>query len=229
MELKNFTYLILMIVSISVPLAQSFQTKKQYKNKIKYIIPAILITSAFFLIWDINFTEAKIWSFNSEYTIGTNIKGLPIEEWLFFLVVPYCCVFIYEIVKVDLEKYEFANFFTVLSLFLIVAFGLISYFYRHQLYTFLAFLLPSVYLAYIVFRNQFKQHITKFYFCYFFSLIPLLIVYGILASLPLVEYNPAHILNIRIINIPIEDFTYFFLMLLMVITIYERLKESKYY
>lgn len=229
MELKNFTYLILMIVSISVPLAQSFQTKKQYKNKIKYIIPAILITSAFFLIWDINFTEAKIWSFNSEYTIGTNIKGLPIEEWLFFLVVPYCCVFIYEIVKVDLEKYEFANFFTVLSLFLIVAFGLISYFYRHQLYTFLAFLLPSVYLAYIVFRNQFKQHITKFYFCYFFSLIPLLIVYGILASLPLVEYNPAHILNIRIINIPVEDFTYFFLMLLMVITIYERLKESKYY
>lgn len=229
MELKNFTYLILMIVSISVPLAQSFQTKKQYKNKIKYIIPAILITSAFFLIWDINFTEAKIWSFNSEYTIGTNIKGLPIEEWLFFMVVPYCCVFIYEIVKVDLEKYEFANFFTVLSLFLIVVFGLISYFYRHQLYTFLAFLLPSVYLAYIVLRNQFKQHITKFYFCYFFSLIPLLIVYGILASLPLVEYNPAHILNIRIINIPVEDFTYFFLMLLMVITIYERLKESKYY
>jgi len=229
MELKNFTYLILMIVSISVPLAQSFQTKKQYKSKIKYIIPAILITSAFFLIWDINFTEAKIWSFNSEYTIGTNIKGLPIEEWLFFLVVPYCCVFIYEIVKVDLEKYEFANFFTVLSLFLIVGFGLISYFYRHQLYTFLAFLLPSVYLAYIVLRNQFKQHITKFYFCYFFSLIPLLIVYGILASLPLVEYNPAHILNIRIINIPVEDFTYFFLMLLMVITIYERLKESKYY
>lgn len=229
MELKNFTYLILMIVSISVPLAQSFQTKKQYKNKIKYIIPAILITSAFFLIWDINFTEAKIWSFNSEYTIGTNIKGLPIEEWLFFLVVPYCCVFIYEIVKVDLEKYEFANFFTVLSLFLIIVFGLISYFYRHQLYTFLAFLLPSVYLAYIVLRNQFKQHITKFYFCYFFSLIPLLIVYGILASLPLVEYNPAHILNIRIINIPVEDFTYFFLMLLMVITIYERLKEIKYY
>jgi lycopene cyclase domain-containing protein len=229
MELKNFTYLILMIVSISVPLAQSFQPKKEYKKKIKYIIPAILITSAFFLIWDINFTEAKIWSFNSEYTIGKNIKSLPIEEWLFFLVVPYCCVFIYEIVKVDLEKYEFANFFTVLSLFLIVGFGLISYFYMHQLYTFLAFLLPSVYLAYTVFRNQFKQHITKFYFAYFFSLIPLLIVYGILASLPLVEYNPAHILNVRIINIPIEDFTYFFLMLLMAITIYERLKESKYY
>lgn len=229
MEFKNFTYLILMIASISVPLAQSFQKKKQYNKKIKYIIPAILVTAAFFLIWDIYFTEAKIWSFNSEYTIGKNIKGLPIEEWLFFLVVPYCCIFIYEIVKVDLEKFEFPNFFTAVSLILIFGFGLISYFYRQHLYTFLAFLLPSVYLGYTVFRNQFKHHITKFYISYFISLIPLLIVYGILASLPLVEYNTAHILNIRLLNIPVEDFTYFFLMLLMAITIYERLKEGKYY
>jgi hypothetical protein len=34
-------------------------------------------------------------------------------------------------------------------------------------------------------------------------------------------------LNIRIINIPVEDFSYFFLMFLMVVTIYESLKESK--
>lgn len=229
MEFKNFTYLILMIASISVPLVQSFDKRKRYAEKIKYILPAILITAAFFLIWDINFTETKIWTFNTEYTLGITIKGLPIEEWLFFLVVPYCCVFIYEIVKVDLEKYEYANLFLALSLVLIVGFGLISYLFRYQLYTFLAFLLPSVYLAYTVFRNRFKQHITKFYFSYFISLIPFLIVYGLLASLPLVEYNPNHILNIRVLNIPVEDFSYFFLMLLMVITIYEFLKERKFY
>ena len=203
MEFKNFTYLILLIVSLSVPLVQSFYKTKQYSKKIKYIIPAILITAAFFILWDINFTQAKIWSFNTEYTIGKNLRGLPIEEWLFFLVVPYCCIFVYEIVKVDLEKYEYPNFFLIISLILVVGFALISYFFRHQSYTFLAFLFPSIYLGYTVFRNQFKHHITKFYFCYFFSLIPLLIVYGTLASLPLVEYNPSHILNIRIINIPI--------------------------
>ena len=229
MEFKNFTYLILLIASISVPLIQSFDKRKQYAKKIKYILPAILITAIFFLIWDINFTGARIWSFHTEYTLGKNIKGLPIEEWLFFLVVPYCCIFIYEIVKVDLEKYEYPNFFLVLSLVLIIGFGLISYFFRHQSYTFFAFMLPSIYLAYTVFRNRFRQYLTKFYFSYFISLIPLLIVYGILASLPLVEYNPAHILNIRVLNIPVEDFTYFFLMLLMSITIYEFLKERRYY
>lgn len=229
MELKNFTYLALLIASISVPLYQSFDKREQFAQKILYMIPAILITAAFFLIWDINFTKAGIWSFNSQYTLGKTIQGLPIEEWLFFLVVPYCCIFIYEIVKVDLEKYEYANFFLALSLVLIVGFGLMGYFFRHQLYTFLSFLLPAVYLAYTVFRNQFKHHITKFYFCYFISLVPFLIVYGILASLPLVEYHADHILNIRVVNIPIEDFTYFFLMLLMMITIYEFLKERKFY
>jgi lycopene cyclase domain-containing protein len=130
---------------------------------------------------------------------------------------------------VDLEKFEYPKFFMALSLVLIIGFGLISYFFRNRLYTFLAFMLPSVYLGYTLFRNRFRQHLTKFYFSYFISLIPLLIVYGLLASLPLVEYNPAQILNSRVFNIPIEDFTYFFLMLLMVITIYEFLKEKKYF
>jgi lycopene cyclase domain-containing protein len=229
MKFKNFTYLILLIVSIVVPFAQSFQKKKQYNKKIKYIIPAILVSAAFFLIWDIYFTKAKIWNFNFEFTLGEKLLGLPLEEWLFFLIVPYCCVFIYEIVKVDLEKYEYPNFFRILSLALIIGFGIIGYLYRNQAYTFTAFLLPSIYLGFTLLSMRFKQHLTKFYFCYFISLIPFLLIYGILASIPLVNYDAAHILNIRVINIPIEDFTYFFLMLLMVITIYEFLKERRFY
>lgn len=229
MELKNFTYLALLIASISVPLYLSFDKRKQYAQKIQYILPAIFITAGFFLLWDISFTDAQIWSFNTEYTLGPTFKGLPLEEWIFFLVVPYGCIFIYEIVKVHLEKYEYANFFVILSLVLIVGFALIGYFFRQQLYTFLGFLLPAVYLGYTVFRNQFKHHLTKFYFCYFISLVPFLIVYGILTSIPLVEYHPDHILNIRVINIPMEDFSYFFLLLLMSTTIYEFLKERRFY
>lgn len=229
MEFKNFTYLLILIVSVSVPLALSFDKKVQYYKNLKYILPAILVTAAFFVMWDINFTKAKIWGFHPEYTIGIDIKGLPIEEWLFFLVVPYSCVFIYEVLKYYLEKYEYPNHFLVLSLMLIVGFALISYFFRHQSYTFLTFMFSSVYLGYTVFRNKFKQHITKFYYCFFVSLLPFTIVNGILTSIPVVEYNSLHILNIRILNIPVEDFSYFFLMLLMVTTIYETLKERKFY
>jgi len=229
MEFKNFTYLLVLIASIAVPLALSFDRKVQFYKKLKYILPAIFVTAVIFIAWDINFTAANIWSFNLEYTLGKEFKGLPVEEWLFFLVIPYACVFIYEVLKVYAEKWEFANAFLVLSLLLIVVFGLISYFFRNQAYTFLTFLFSAVYLAYTVFRNKFKPFITKFYFTYLVSLIPFLIVNGILTGIPVVEYNSAQILNIRFINIPMEDFSYLFLMLLMVITIYETLKESKYY
>jgi lycopene cyclase domain-containing protein len=229
MEFKNFTYFIILIGSIAAPLTLSFDKKVQFYKNLKYLLPAILATAAIFWIWDIKFTAAQVWSFNTEYTIGKVFKGLPIEEWLFFIVVPYSCVFIYEVLKFYLKKYEYANPFLSLSLVLIVGFALISYFYRHQAYTFLTFLFSAVYLAYTVFRNKFKPHITKFYFAYFVSLVPFMVVNGILTSLPVVEYNTAHILNIRILNIPIEDSAYLFLMLLMVITIYENLKESRYY
>lgn len=229
MELKNYTYLIVLIATIAAPLVLSFDKKVQYYKKLKYIFPAILVTSVIFWVWDIRFTAAQVWSFNPDYILGKVFKGLPLEEWLFFIVVPYSCVFIYEVIKFYLKKYEFANPFLAFSLFLVVGFALISYFFRHQGYTFLTFLFSAVYLGYTVFRNRFKPYITKFYFSYFISLVPFLIVNGILTSLPVVEYNPAHILNIRILNIPVEDFSYFFLMLLMVTTIYEALKESKYY
>ncbi|HZL09797.1 MAG TPA: lycopene cyclase domain-containing protein [Prolixibacteraceae bacterium] len=229
MEFKNFTYLIILAASVTVPLILSFDKKVQYYKNLKYILPAILVTAAVFLAWDINFTEALVWSFNSEYTIGIAFKGLPIEEWLFFFVIPYACVFNYEVLKFYFKKQEYANPFLAFSLLLVVGFALITYFFRNLGYTFLTFLFSTVYLGYTVFRNKFKQHITKFYFSYFVSLIPFMIVDGILTSLPVVKYNPAYILNIRILNIPVEDFSYFFLMLLMVTTIYEFLKESKYY
>lgn len=229
MELKNFAYLFLLILFFLVPLWQSFNNRWQYGQKIQYILPAILITAVFFILWDINFTGVHIWTFNEKYTLGKTIKGLPIEEGLFFLIIPYSCIFIYEIVKVKLGEYQYDPIFLSISLVLIVGLALAGYLFRHLIYTFMAFLLPAIYLAYTVFRNKFKHHITHFYFTFFISLIPMLIVYGILAALPIVEYNTEHILNIRLLQIPIENFSYLFLLLLMNITIYEFLKESKFY
>lgn len=229
MELKNFSYLFLLLLFLSVPLWQSFNKRWQYGQKIQYILPAILISAVFFILWDINFAAANIWTFNEQYTLGKTIKGLPIEEFLFFLVIPYGCFFIYEMVKAKLEKYQTDNVFLSISLVLIVGLAFVGYVFRHLTYTFMAFILPAIYLTYTVFRNKFKHHITQFYFTWFISLLPLLIMYGILAALPIVEYNTDHILNTRILQIPIENFPYFFLLLLMNITIYEFLKERKFY
>lgn len=229
MDINNFTYLILLVGSIFVPLLLSFDNKVQYFKSLKYILPAIFITAIIFWAWDIGFTKAGVWSFNPEFTLGINLMSMPLEEWLFFIVIPYCCLFIYEVLKFYLSKQEYPDLFQTFSQFLIAGFASLGYLFRHQNYTFVTFLLSALYLGYTIFRRKFKPHITKFYFAYFVSLIPFMVVNGILTTLPVVEYNSEHILNIRIINIPIEDFSYLFLMLLIVISIYEALKERRFY
>ena len=52
------------------------------------------------------------------------------------------------------------------------------------------------------------------------------IINGILTSLPVVTYNDLHNLGLQIFTIPVEDFGYLFLLLLMNVTIYEYLKRT---
>ena len=229
MEFKNFTYLLLMLGSVIVPVIYSFESEVRYYSKLKYLFPAIIFSGAIFILWDIRFEELGIWQFNPEYVTGIYILNLPVEEWLFFLVIPYCCVFIYEILKVKLPHFDKNNLFVAVSLMLLVAFVLLAYFERRKLYTFFTFFLLSIYFGYTVFRNRFKPHYTKFYLAYLISLIPFLIVNGVLTALPVVEYNDVQNLGIRVFTIPIEDFAYFFLLLLMNVTIYEYLKQRRLY
>ena len=228
MEFKNFTYLLLMLGSLAVPVAYSFEKQVQYYSKLKYLFPAILFSGAVFILWDLRFEELGIWNFNPEYVTGVYLLNLPVEEWLFFFVIPYCCVFIYEILNVKLPPFRQPNLFLVISLVFLAAFVLLAWFARQKLYTFFTFFLLSVYFGYTIFRNQFKPHLYKFYLTWLISLIPFLIVNGILTALPVVEYNDMHNLGIRIFTIPFEDFFYFFLLLIMNLTIYEYLRKQRF-
>lgn len=229
MELKNFTYLLLMLALIIVPVVHSIKNGVGFYSKLKYLLPAILFSGAIFILWDIRFEELGIWQFNPEYISGIYFMNLPLSEWLYFLAIPFYAVYIYEVLKIKLPDFEKDNLFVAISLVLLVAFALIAYFGRTQLYTFFTFFLLSIYFGYTVFRNRFKKHYTKFYLAYFFSLVPFLIVSGILTALPVIKYNEEHILGLHIFTIPVENLAVFFLLLLMNITIYEYLKQQRFY
>ena len=49
--------------------------------------------------WDVWAAHAGHWSFDGRYLLGLRIAGLPIEEWLFFLVIPTCAVLTLEAVR----------------------------------------------------------------------------------------------------------------------------------
>ncbi len=171
------------------------------------------------------FTHLKVWSFNPQYLIGITLVNLPIEEVLFFLVVPFSCIFVYEVLiayfKTDfLKPYSLA--LNLIFLIFFIAFGL---YFNQKIYTLFQCLLLVMML--ILHKRYLKApYLGRFYATFFICLIPFLIMNGYLTSLPIVIYNDAFNSGIRIGTIPLEDSFYCLLLLLMNITAYEFLKKK---
>ena len=92
----KWLYLILNAFTISFPLIRSFESKVAYYKGFPSLFKSMAIVSGFFLVWDIWFTEMGVWGFTPEYLSGIALFGLPLGEYLFFITVPFACLFIYE-------------------------------------------------------------------------------------------------------------------------------------
>ena len=64
------------------------------------LVRALLPAFALFAVWDLWATTTGTWDFNPEYTIGVTLPGgLPIEELVFFTVIPVCGLLTLEAVR----------------------------------------------------------------------------------------------------------------------------------
>jgi len=222
----NYTYLLINFLTILFPLALSFDKKVAFHKKWKYLWPGLAITGVVFLFWDILFTVDGVWSFNPHYTIGINILQLPVEEILFFLTVPFACTFIYACLNHYLKREMDMRLTRIISNLIIILSILILIFYHHRLYTRVAFTL----LAFLVIIFQFiykVRWLNRFYAAFVVALVPFYIINSILTSLPVVMYNNAENLGVRIGTIPVEDHFYLMALLLMNIGFYEYFRARK--
>lgn len=229
MEFNNFAYLLTLAGTVAIPLILGFNKQLRFYRYLKYLIPAILFSGAIFIMVDSRFAEYSAWHFNPEYILGKRLLNLPVEEWLYFAVVSFFGVSVYEFLNWRIKNFERPNLFLSISLVLLVLAGLIAYFSKQKAYPFVVFFLLTIYLGYIVFRSQFKKHYTKFYLSYFVLLLPFVLVKSVLIGLPVIEYNSKFILGAYIFSIPVEDFASLFLLHLITITVYEYLKEHRIY
>ena len=223
---QDYTYLALLGGSILFPLILSFDKKVAFYKNWKALFPAVFIVAAFFIIWDVWFTHVGIWHFNPNYVLGYYLFGLPVEEWLFFFVIPYCCVFIYEVIKAYWSNREFAIFSSNFSIIISIVLIIIAAIYYDQLYTFVNFILTSIVLFALSQSKFFNKYSGYFYVSYFVSLIPFFLVNGVLTSMPVVEYNNAENLSLRAGTIPVEDFIYLLLLLIGNVYLYEVFKKK---
>lgn len=221
----NYLYLLINIAVIFFPMVLSFDKKVHFFSKWKFIAPAILITGIVFLIWDLLFVKLNVWSFNPDYITGINLWGLPLEEILFFLTVPYACVFIYECLNVYFPKNGLQQYSLALSnLFLGLCIAILFFGYRYW-YTVINFGFLFIVLAYVEYVNAKLRFMYRFYRAYVVALIPFYIVNGFLTAIPVVIYNNKENLSFRVGTIPFEDHFYLMSLLLMNIYLYEWFKS----
>lgn len=183
------------------------------------------ITALFFLFWDVLFAVKGVWSFNPHYIIGLTLWGLPLEEILFFITVPFACIFIYACLNYYI-KWQIDNRLSRIINSLIIMLSILGLiFYYDRLYTVVTFgvLLVLVPLLQYVFKVRW---LNRFYLAYLVALIPFYIVNGILTSIPIVIYNNSENMGKRIGTIPIEDHFYLIILLLMNIGFFEYFKTK---
>lgn len=71
----------------------------------KRLAKAVLPTAAVFVVWDLVAIAEGEWSFARRYTTGVDLPGhLPIEEVVFFLVIPIAAILTWEGVGIVLER-----------------------------------------------------------------------------------------------------------------------------
>lgn len=218
--MEKFTYAALLVGSLAVPLLRSFEPKIQFHTKFKALFTATFITAFVFIVWDIIFTANGIWSFNHHYVIGLFVGGLPIEEWLFFVVIPYACIFIYEVLRYFVKINNSATFWQILNRVVFLSLLIIGAYHADKTYTFVVTIFTAVvYIFTFVWkRAQFYGH---FYLGFLVSLIPFFLVNYVLTSIPVVSYDNTENMSVRLTTIPIEDSIYLLGLLLINTLIYE--------
>lgn len=220
-------YLLIHLITVTFPLIRSFEPKIQYAKKWKALLPGLFITAILFLVWDIIFTKEGVWGFNEKYYLGIHLFGLPVEEWLFFITVPFASVFIYECVVYFFSEVKTSGslqLFSLLLAFFLIFIGVLN---RDKAYTFWNFLFSGSFLLYTGYKNP--SWLGKFWLAYVFHLIPFILINGILTGSfiegQVVWYNNEENLGIRIGTIPLEDTIYSLLLLLMNVSFFEWFKK----
>ncbi len=221
-------YLILNLASISIPFIYSFEKRMHFIKWWKEVFSSIAIVAIIFIIWDIFFTAQGVWGFNERYLIGLNILNLPIEEWLFFICIPYASVFTHYALRYFLPGFELSVLATkIITITLIIVLSIVIILHTDKAYTFLNYGLLLVVLIYSLFTKN--QEIRSFYISFLVILIPFFIVNGVLTGSfieePVVWYNNAENLGIRLGTVPIEDIGYAFVMLYSNIILIEKFKN----
>lgn len=225
----QYTYLIINFLTVIICFVFSFHHKIRFDRHFSAFLKASLLVGCAFVLWDIWFTKNGVWWFNYRYLLGIKISELPVEEILFFICIPFSCVFTYfcldKFFKLD-WKTESEKIFVVISSVIFLA---VALYFQDRIYTFVTFLSSSITLLVLYFVLKIEW-IGKASVIYLLLMPGFLAVNGVLTGTglesPIVNYNPSDFIGFRILTIPVEDVFYGYEMILWNLFFFHKFKKS---
>ena len=220
-------YFKVLLFSFIIPFIFSFHQKIKFYKFFKQIAASLSLIGFFFIIWDIYFTKIGVWGFDKTHHSSIMLSNLPLEEVLFFFVIPFVCVFTYFVLseKKVLNLNINTTFLKLICILLIV---LAVLFFKNA-YTISVLILTILILLYIIYYRP--DWIGYFFSMYLIiHIFPFLLVNGVLTGyitdLPPVWYDSNNIIGVRLGTIPLEDFLYSFILLFLNTSLFEYLRKK---
>jgi lycopene cyclase domain-containing protein len=81
------------LVTLPLELVGGARVYRRPRLLLATLVPVLVVFGG----WDLLAVHHGDWRYSRHYTLGLSLLGLPVEEWLFFLVVPTCAVLTYEV------------------------------------------------------------------------------------------------------------------------------------
>ncbi len=97
--MDHLRYLLLLAGCVAVTLPLELSGTRVYRRPAR-LARAVLPAAALFAAWDVLAIAGGVWHYDPRYVTGVVLPlSLPLEEALFFLVIPVCAVLTLETVR----------------------------------------------------------------------------------------------------------------------------------
>jgi lycopene cyclase domain-containing protein len=94
--LDSLRYLAILAACVLVTLPLELVLGARVYRRPRRLVAVLAPVIAVFLAWDLIATARGHWWFADRYVLGVRLLGLPVEELLFFVVIPICALLTFE-------------------------------------------------------------------------------------------------------------------------------------
>jgi lycopene cyclase domain-containing protein len=100
----HWQYLLVLAACLAITAPLEIFGRGVYRRP-RRLVRSVLPPALVFLVWDVVAAAGNVWSYDPAYTTGVTVPfGMPIEEVLFFIVIPLCALLTFNAVSTILDR-----------------------------------------------------------------------------------------------------------------------------